>query len=75
VRIVALGDSITRAVRQGVAAEETFAALLEAELRNEKIEAELINAGFAARGAGRPSRIGAGGPEHPAGQRDGVTGT
>jgi hypothetical protein len=42
---VALGDSITREVRPGVAAEETFAALLEAELRPQKIEAEVVNVG------------------------------
>src|SRR5437764_10322918 len=45
-RIVALGDSITRGVRQGVAADETFAALLEAELRKQKINAEVVNVGI-----------------------------
>ena len=45
VKIVALGDSITRGVRTGVKAEETFAALLQADLRQEKIAAEVVNAG------------------------------
>jgi acyl-CoA thioesterase-1 len=45
IKIVALGDSITRGVRPGVKAEETFAALLQAELRKQKLEAEVVNAG------------------------------
>jgi lysophospholipase L1-like esterase len=45
VRIVALGDPITRGVRPGVAAEEIFAALLQAELQQQKVEAEVVNAG------------------------------
>jgi lysophospholipase L1-like esterase len=44
--IVALGDSITRGVRPGVKAEETFAALLESGLRKQKIEADVVNAGI-----------------------------
>lgn len=46
VRIVTLGDSITRGVRTGVKAEETFAALLQAGLRERKIDAEVINVGI-----------------------------
>src|SRR5262249_29997666 len=45
-RIVALGDSITRGVRTGVKADETFAALLQAELRKKKIQAEVVNVGI-----------------------------
>src|SRR5205814_1916460 len=45
VKIVALGDSITRGVRTGVKAEETFAALLQADLRKEKVAAEVVNVG------------------------------
>jgi acyl-CoA thioesterase-1 len=44
-KVVALGDSITRGARAGVKPEETFAALLQAGLRKEKIEAEVVNAG------------------------------
>lgn len=46
VRIVTLGDSITRGVRSGVKAEETFSALLQAGLRDQKIDAEVINVGI-----------------------------
>lgn len=46
VRIITLGDSITRGVRTGVKAEETFAALLQARLRDQKIDAEVINVGI-----------------------------
>src|SRR2546425_657453 len=46
VRIVALGDSITRGVRPGVKAEETFAFLLQKGLQKERIPAEVINAGI-----------------------------
>src|SRR5436190_22042803 len=45
VRIVVLGDSITRGVRPGVKAEETFASLLDQELRKRKLEAVVINSG------------------------------
>ncbi len=45
VRIIALGDSITRGVRPGVKAEETFAALLQAGLRGVNVPAEVVNAG------------------------------
>jgi acyl-CoA thioesterase-1 len=46
VKIVTLGDSITRGVRAGVKTEETFAALLEADLRKKKIAAEVVNVGI-----------------------------
>lgn len=46
VRVVCLGDSITKGVRAGVAADETFAALLQAELGRQKIKAEVINTGI-----------------------------
>lgn len=45
-RIVALGDSITKGVRPGVKSEETFAALLQAELRKANASAEVINVGI-----------------------------
>src|SRR3954470_14742088 len=45
VRVVALGDSITRGVRPGVAADQTFAALLQADLRKQKADADVINVG------------------------------
>ena len=44
-RIVTLGDSITRGVRPGVIAEQTFSALLEAELKKTGREVEVINSG------------------------------
>lgn len=46
VRIVCLGDSITKGVRTGVKAEETFASLLQADLAKEKITAEVMNVGI-----------------------------
>jgi acyl-CoA thioesterase-1 len=46
VKVVALGDSITRGVRQGVKSEETFASLLQADLRKRKIAAEVVNVGI-----------------------------
>src|SRR3954451_15772021 len=46
VKIVTLGDSITRGVRAGVKAEETFAALLQAGLRKEGVNAEVVNVGL-----------------------------
>lgn len=45
-RIVALGDSITRGVRTGVKADETFAALLQADLRAQKLAVEVVNVGI-----------------------------
>jgi acyl-CoA thioesterase-1 len=45
--IVTLGDSITKGVRTGVTAEETFAARLQALLRQEAgIDAEFVNVGI-----------------------------
>jgi acyl-CoA thioesterase-1 len=46
VRIVTLGDSITRGVRAGVKADETFAALLQKDLRERKVQAEVVNVGI-----------------------------
>ena len=46
VRIVTLGDSITKGVRPGVKPEETFAALLQAGLRKQNAAVEVINVGI-----------------------------
>jgi len=46
VRIITLGDSITRGVRTGVKADETFSALLQDALRKRKIEADVTNVGI-----------------------------
>lgn len=46
VRIVCLGDSITKGYRPGVKEEEAFPARLEAALRKEKIDAEVLNVGI-----------------------------
>lgn len=46
VKIVALGDSITRAVRPGVGPTETYAWMLGADLRSRGINAEVVNAGI-----------------------------
>lgn len=45
-RIVTLGDSITKGVRPGVKAEETFAARLEAGLRTDGVSASVVNVGI-----------------------------
>ncbi|HEY8502929.1 MAG TPA: GDSL-type esterase/lipase family protein, partial [Gemmataceae bacterium] len=45
VKIITLGDSITKGVRPGVKPEETFAALLEAGLRAKGVAAEVVNVG------------------------------
>lgn len=45
-RIVTLGDSITKGVRPGVKAEETFAARLEATLRAAGVDAAVTNVGI-----------------------------
>ena len=45
VKIVVLGDSITKGVRPGVKAEETFAQLLQADLKKAGVDAEVINVG------------------------------
>lgn len=44
--IITLGDSITKGVRAGVRADETFAALLAARLRERKVNAEVVNVGI-----------------------------
>src|SRR5262245_18785555 len=43
--VVALGDSITRGERPGVKADETFAALLEAKLKDKGTAVKVLNAG------------------------------
>jgi lysophospholipase L1-like esterase len=45
-RIVTLGDSITRGVRPGVKPEETYAALVQTQLRAQGIMAEVTNVGL-----------------------------
>src|SRR5262245_45599971 len=45
ITIVALGDSITKGARSGVKPEETFAALVEAGLKQQSVKAEVINMG------------------------------
>ncbi|HEY4309608.1 MAG TPA: GDSL-type esterase/lipase family protein [Pirellulales bacterium] len=45
VRIVCLGDSVTKAVRPGVNEDQTFCVRLEKMLRARKIDVEIINAG------------------------------
>lgn len=46
VRIITLGDSITKGVRPGVKAEETFPFLLQTGLKKEGIVAEVTNVGI-----------------------------
>jgi lysophospholipase L1-like esterase len=45
IRIVCLGDSVTRAVRPGVTAEQTFCALLQDDLVSRGLSVDVINAG------------------------------
>ena len=45
-RIVVLGDSITKGVRSGVTAEETFASLLQSDLRAAGQDVDVINHGI-----------------------------
>jgi acyl-CoA thioesterase-1 len=46
VRIVCLGDSVTKAVREGVRPEETFCAVLEHQLKASGQDATVVNAGI-----------------------------
>lgn len=46
IRIVTLGDSITKGVRAGVQAEETFAAMIESGLRERGLQAVVTNVGI-----------------------------
>ena len=46
VTIVTLGDSITKGVRTGVTAEETFAALVEKGLQQNGVAARVVNVGI-----------------------------
>ena len=43
--IITLGDSITKGVRTGVKPQETFAALLQEELKSRGIDARVTNVG------------------------------
>ena len=45
-RVVVLGDSITKGVRSGVTAEETFASLLQSALREAGQDVDVINHGI-----------------------------
>lgn len=45
-RIVTLGDSITKGARPGVTEEQTFASLIAAKLREEGQTAEVVNVGI-----------------------------
>lgn len=45
-RVVVLGDSITKGVRSGVTAEETFATLLQSALREAGHDVDVINHGI-----------------------------
>ncbi len=45
-KVITLGDSITKGVRFGVATNETFAALLEARLRQEGFPLDVRNSGI-----------------------------
>jgi len=45
-RVVVLGDSITKGVRSGVTAEETFASLLQSALRDAGHDVDVINHGI-----------------------------
>src|SRR5262245_5979843 len=45
VKVITLGDSITKGVRQGVKADETFAAYLQAMLKEKGVKAEVVNVG------------------------------
>jgi dipeptidyl aminopeptidase/acylaminoacyl peptidase/lysophospholipase L1-like esterase len=46
VKVITLGDSITKGVRSGVTGEQTFAALLQSGLRKEGLAAEVTNVGI-----------------------------
>ena len=46
IRIVTLGDSITKGVRPGVAANETFAAFLQKQATEAGYDAEVLNVGI-----------------------------
>ncbi len=46
ITIVTLGDSITKGVRTGVAADETFASLTEASLSAAGVNCEVVNVGI-----------------------------
>ncbi|QIF05126.1 GDSL-type esterase/lipase family protein [Roseimicrobium sp. ORNL1] len=46
IRIITLGDSITKAVRPGVTAEQSFAALVQMQLRAQGVNVEVQNVGI-----------------------------
>src|SRR5436190_22492139 len=45
VKVVTLGDSITKGMRSGVKANETFAAYLQEMLKEKGVKAEVVNVG------------------------------
>jgi lysophospholipase L1-like esterase len=45
-KIVTLGDSITKGVRPGVTADQTMAAALQRQLRQKNVNAEVVNVGI-----------------------------
>lgn len=46
IRIVVLGDSITKGVRTGVSAEETFAACIQSDLTSAGLKVDVVNLGI-----------------------------
>jgi lysophospholipase L1-like esterase len=44
-RILALGDSITKGIRPGVEADQTFSAVLQTRLKTDDVEPQVINVG------------------------------
>lgn len=46
IRIICLGDSITKGVRPGVNSEQTFEAILQTRLQDEKKQVEILNSGI-----------------------------
>jgi len=46
ITIITLGDSITKGVREGVKADETFSAILEKSLKEKGIDATVVNVGI-----------------------------
>jgi lysophospholipase L1-like esterase len=46
IRIITLGDSITKAVRPGVTAEQSFAAIVQRQLRAQGLNVEVQNVGI-----------------------------
>lgn len=53
VKIVCLGDSVTKAVRSGVKPDETFCVLLEQGLKKDGVAATVVNSGIGGHTAGQ----------------------